>query len=367
MNDLGIPFDRVLRRFQPMTTEQQKTLDIFKEFLSHICIKVADKYVFPPAVITVNGTVIATEGNFSASVGKPKSRKTYNVCALTAAMLSGKTILGYKACMPAGKTKLLYVDTEQSRVHCHKVLNRIISMAELSSEEADKRIEFMMLREFTPQERRNIIDMALATDRTIGFVVIDGIRDLINDINSPGESVDIINDLMRWTQMYEIHIHTVLHLNKADDNTRGHIGTELNNKAETVLKVIKNTENPAISEVRPMITRDQEFESFAFRINEQGLPELAAEFGVAVDERISVENITLAQHKSALDATFAVAETLAYGALLSALQREYATIGYKRARTSIVSLAKLLVNVGVIVRHNRLYSYCADNIKLIKG
>jgi hypothetical protein len=116
-----------------------------------------------------------------------------------------------------------------------------------------------------------------------------------------------------------------------------------------------------------MITRDQEFESFAFRINEQGLPELAAEFGVAVDERISVENITLAQHKSALDATFAVAETLAYGALLSALQREYATIGYKRARTSIVSLAKLLVNVGVIVRHNRLYSYCADNIKLIKG
>jgi hypothetical protein len=46
MNDLGIPFDRVLRRFQPMTTEQQKTLDIFKEFLSHICIKVADKCFF---------------------------------------------------------------------------------------------------------------------------------------------------------------------------------------------------------------------------------------------------------------------------------------------------------------------------------
>jgi hypothetical protein len=367
MKESNIPFDRVLNRYQPITPEQQETVETFKKFLSHICIKATDKYVFPPALIVINDIVIATEGNFSASVGKPKSRKTYNVCALTAAMLSGKTILGYKACMPAGKTKLLYVDTEQSRVHCHKVLNRIISMAELSPEEADKRIEFMMLREFTPQERRNIIDMALATDQTIGFVVIDGIRDLINDINSPGESVDIINDLMRWTQMYEIHIHTVLHLNKADDNTRGHIGTELNNKAETVLKVIKNTENPAISEVRPMITRDQEFESFAFRINEQGLPELATDFGIAVDEKISVENITPAQHKSALDAVFATAKTMAYGALLNALQREYAVIGYKRARTSIVSLAKLLVNLGVIVRHNKQYSYCADNVKLLKS
>lgn len=55
--------------------------------------------------------------------------------------------------------------------------------------------------------------------------------------------------------MYNIHIHTVLHLNKSDDNTRGHIGTELNNKAETVMKIIKSELNPEVSEVRPMITR----------------------------------------------------------------------------------------------------------------
>ena len=106
---------------------------------------------------------------------------------------------------------------------------------------------FLMLREFTPVERRNIIDMALEDEPSIGFVVIDGVRDLISDINSPGESVNIINDLMRWTNVYNIHIHTVLHLNKSDDNTRGHIGTELNNKAETVLKVVKNTLSPSIS------------------------------------------------------------------------------------------------------------------------
>ena len=48
---------------------------------------------------------------------------------------------------------------------------------------------------------------------------------------------------MRWSSYYELHIHTVLHLNKGDDNTRGHIGSELNNKAETVLLVEKDKSN----------------------------------------------------------------------------------------------------------------------------
>lgn len=64
---------------------------------------------------------------------------------------------------------------------------------------------------------------------------------------------------MRWSSYYELHIHTVLHLNKGDDNTRGHIGTELNNKAETILQISKNIENGRISEVRAMHIRDKEF------------------------------------------------------------------------------------------------------------
>ena len=73
---------------------------------------------------------------------------------------------------------------------------------------------------------------------------------LPHPINSPSESLDIINELMRWSSYYELHIHTVLHLNKGDDNTRGHIGTELNNKAETILQISKNNENGKISDVR---------------------------------------------------------------------------------------------------------------------
>lgn len=203
-----------------------------------------------------------------------KSKKTFNVSAIVASALSGKEVLRYKAELPPCKNRILYIDTEQSKYHCHKVLHRILSLAGLPTDQENDRIEFFVLREYTPDQRRDIITWALHEEENIGLVIIDGIRDLIHDINSPSESLDIINELMRWSSYYELHIHTVLHLNKGDDNTRGHIGTELNNKAETVLQVSKNSENGRISEVRAMHIRDKEFMPFAFEIGEDSLPRL---------------------------------------------------------------------------------------------
>ena len=43
----------------------------------------------------------------------------------------------------------------------------------------------------------------------------------VYDINSPGESTRIISKLMQWTDDRQIHIHTILHQNKGDENARG--------------------------------------------------------------------------------------------------------------------------------------------------
>lgn len=362
-----IPFDRIFPAQQELTAQEKANREKFKEFLEYVRIRATDRYVFPPEILTVDEITVATVGNFSASVGKPKSRKTFNVSAIVAALLSGKEVLHYRAKLPDGKTKVLYIDTEQSRVHCSKVLHRILKMAGLPSECEISSLDFLMLREFTPQQRRNIIDSALEVDGQIGFVVIDGIRDLINDINSPGESVEIINDLMRWTNMYNIHIHTVLHLNKSDDNTRGHIGTELNNKAETVMKIIKSEINPEVSEVRPMITREKEFSNFAFRINEDGLPEDIPGFSSDEEERVTFENITMTQHKEILDKVFAEGPVKGYNTLVGKLREMYAETGYKRGRTSFVMWLKHLVTKGVIVKDSREYRYEQNKLTEFKN
>ena len=83
-------------------------------------IKATDTYPMPPEIIWVENSCIATLGNFSASTGKAKAKKTFNVSALVAASLANGRVLNYRACLPEGKRKILYVDTEQSRYHCHR-------------------------------------------------------------------------------------------------------------------------------------------------------------------------------------------------------------------------------------------------------
>ena len=68
-----------------------------------------------PEILKVQGSVIGTLGNFSASIGKAKSKKTFNVSAIVAASLKNGTVLGDVAGLPEKKRQDHYVDTEQSQ------------------------------------------------------------------------------------------------------------------------------------------------------------------------------------------------------------------------------------------------------------
>ena len=74
-------------------------LDInqLSEMLSACQIKVTDTYETPPQIIWIDNSTIATLGNFSASTGKAKSKKTFNVSAIVAASLAGKQVLNYRS------------------------------------------------------------------------------------------------------------------------------------------------------------------------------------------------------------------------------------------------------------------------------
>lgn len=162
-------------------------------------------------ILKVHGSVIGTLGNFSASIGKAKSKKTFNVSAIVAAALKNGTVLRYAAELPEEKRKVLYIDTEQSPYHCLKVMKRILRMAGLPDDRDSGYLEFLALRKYTPEQRISIVEQAIYHSPDIGLVIIDGIRDMVYDINSPGESTRIISKLMQWTDDRQIHIHTILH------------------------------------------------------------------------------------------------------------------------------------------------------------
>ena len=313
-------------QYQPTPVGNAKA---YEEILRTSIIHIGEEYQSPPEIIWVDDSVIATLGNFSASTGKAKSRKTFNVSALVAASLSGNRILNYRAKLPEGKRKVLYFDTEQSRFHCHKVMQRILRLAGLPDNEDCENFVFVGLREFAPSVRLGAIQYALDTWKDYGLVIIDGLRDLMIDI------------------------HCVLHLNKIDDNIRGHIGTELTNKAETVLVINRSTVYADVSEVHPLNMRDKEFKPFAFSVNEMGLPGVANGYslksGTKIQKRITAADLTDKQHEQALRAAYNGKSMIdGFENTVAALIAGYASIGFNRKRTLMSKILASLIDKGLI-------------------
>ena len=333
-----------------------------ESYLSKGEIKATDKVTIPPKILFVGDCTIATFGNFSASTGKAKSKKTFNISAMVAAAVTNTTVLNYRACLPEGKRKILYFDTEQSKYHCHNVLERIYKLSGLSVKKDDPRLLFWGLREYTPKLRIALIDYALRKHQEVGLVIIDGLRDLMYDINNGKEATDVMTVLMAWTSVYDLHIHTVLHLNKNDNNLRGHIGTELENKAETVLIISKNLQNNSISEVRPMHMRDKEFSTFAFHIDDNKLPVLDNGISVTVVKRREKSLVSLDNevHQEILSKAFKNNSPTRYSDLVEMVSRAYEDAGYKRGTNGIKDLLKLLSGKGIIVKQDDAYIYKSE-------
>ena len=337
-------------------------------YIEEAAVSVTNNYEEAPAVLMVDDAVIGTLGNFSASIGKAKSKKTFNVSAIAASALSGRTVLRYRSMFPENKRKILYIDTEQGRHHCQQVLKRILRLAEMPDDKVPENLIMLSLRKFAPRVRLLIIEEAIGATPDLGLVIIDGIRDFLYDINSSSESTEVISKFMQWTDDKQIHIHTVLHQNKNDEHARGHIGTELNNKAETILQVEVDKEERSISVVEAIHIRDREFEPFAFRINSETLPELVEPYqprkrgaGRPVKGPFDpARDIPEDVHRAALDAVFAEGSIGSYREYQERLKEGYELQGVKFGGNHATKVAAFLREQQMVIREGNAYRLNPD-------
>lgn len=66
-------------------------------YMEESAVSANGAYEQSPVVLMVDDAVIGTLGNFSASIGKAKSKKTFNVTAITASALKNGTVLKYRS------------------------------------------------------------------------------------------------------------------------------------------------------------------------------------------------------------------------------------------------------------------------------
>lgn len=287
----------------------------------------------PPTCLSIEvnneSSIIACLGELSLIIGKAKSKKTFLITIALAASTKNNLILNrFKGNLPHKQRNVLYFDTEQGKYYVLKAVKRVCRLTGIAS---PPNLLTYGLREFTPSERLNLIEAAIYNTDNLGFVVIDGIRDLVTSINDEEQATNLTSKLMKWSSEKNIHIMSVLHQNKGDNNARGHLGSECTNKAMTVLSVTKDPENDDVSFVEAEFCRDKSFEPFAFEIDESGLPFILEDFSIKSETKekkpdLNPKRITTEKHNQLLEITFTNETELSYANLISNLKAAFANI-----------------------------------------
>jgi hypothetical protein len=218
-----------------------------------------------------------TYGEFSATVAPSKTKKTFYKSALIASYIGGNSN-NYFPNMKSARDKEFYIvdiDTEQGKYYAQHAFRRVQLM---TGNKYANYLPFAM-RSKTPEERVMFVDALLEDSKYKGkikFISIDGIADLVENTNDILMSANIANKVLKWTDDYGVHLHTIIHKLIGVDKPTGHLGSYILKKAESVIFLEKEVEEEKDSDiiVKHKYSRGRSFSNFKFNINKDGLPYL---------------------------------------------------------------------------------------------
>ena len=231
----------------------------------------------PPLEFLFNmlGKPCFPRGEVVTVTGKPKSGKTYFLSLLMTACTTDRDVIGIRRTTDSPPLKCLWYDTEQCQQSTREIIaDRIRPMATDSQGSFQEEMyDIFNSRSLDFSERMELLESAVAHCHP-DLVVIDGICDLIRDINDGTTVKAVVEDLMRTAQAYDCCIVCAIHQNKGaeDRNPRGWIGTELNNKSFEVY-ACELLKPEMIFAVEQMLSRRYRMESlFYFVVDDNGMP-----------------------------------------------------------------------------------------------
>lgn len=232
---------------------------------------------------------------------------------------------------------LIHFDTEQHAKHHERMLDGVMRRAGALklppwfASYARKGTTADQLR----AELEAVLKSAARRHHAVHSVFLDGVADLVNDVNDPRE----VNPFVAWLEglavRYDCPIVCILHLNPVTSKdsvqkSRGHLGSQLQRKAETDIRLKKETEQVTVVYTEPQGTRGQPvFEKDGPRFQWDAQEQMHVTCRAPEDLRAAAKKAEL---MDLVDETFqhAKADRLRYADFMAALQ-VVADIGTKRA------------------------------------
>jgi len=234
LNPVPTGTDALLQEVASLPSSETNRLR-YQDFI----MSMTDEPTPPDYLLELDGVGILPRGGITAITGEAKQGKTQYLAALAAVLMSGRDFGNLKR--RAAARHILWVDTEQAQFNFQETIGRVYKQAGIPPRADSQKhgLTLLRLRPLSPVQRVEVIvDAVEALNPDV--LIIDGLRDLINDFNNIDESNAAVGWLLEMLDKRpDLNIVTVLHTNTGTEKMRGHLGTELMNKCQDRFTCVK--------------------------------------------------------------------------------------------------------------------------------
>jgi len=247
-NETGEPIDKLIYELRKLDAlNVNKSTESLPERLKSRAFDFESLPEKPVPIFRLCDHPLATPGNVENIQALPKAGKSAVVESMIAATLNGNRqgpdTLGFSAENIAGHA-LIHFDTEQSRFDHDALIRRACRRAVV--ERPPSWFRSYTVADLDIHERRAALKLVMEEQAKecggVFAVMIDGIGDLCGDPNDSEEAFGLVHELHALAITHNCAIVTVLHENPGSESgkTRGHLGSQLERKAETNLRLAKD-------------------------------------------------------------------------------------------------------------------------------
>lgn len=210
------------------------------------------------------------DGDLVNFFGREKTRKSAAAACAASCFLKGGSSesLLFKADFDG--RNLIHFDTEQSEYYHHKLCKQMMFQAGLTTDVHPSNFFSFHVMPYTKIDRLNFMRYSIDKTPNIGCVFIDGIVDLCRNYNDLEESSDLVTFIMNMAAKRNFLVLDVLHNARSTGSARGHLGTELLNKAQCNINITKEEDSRHSTLKIQSIRGDSAPKDFDFWHNDMG-------------------------------------------------------------------------------------------------
>ena len=216
----------------------------------------------PEPLILLGDEIVSTPGNLTIFTGHSKTGKSAVFSALMAGMIQENKLievdsLGFDVRTNKEKKAVLFVDTEQSRFDWWRHGERTFRRSRM--DELPDYFASYFFRQLMPEQRMKALEAALEVEAKkfggIYAIIVDGIADFVEDPNDGG-AFSVVARFETLAIKYDCPVITTIHLNPGEaQKMRGHLGSHLERKSESVFLLQKDEEKDLIT-IESKLTRN---------------------------------------------------------------------------------------------------------------